>query len=314
MIKTLKQFISFITRHYAIIIQPLDGDRKKLYNIHISSLTVLLGLCIIIIMLTVLLVFTNYSTHMEISLNNINSNYVEKSKELYNYIEQVNKCQNIIDNFDHSINSLISITGNNINKYNGVGGSNDINNNIERPSNIKEIDQLHRLAINMSKSNNYMNDLYSIMIKQKEFLSKIPSIWPLMYQDGHRIGNITQWFGFSQNPIYGYFRKHLGIDIAWEKETKIVATADGVVDSITFEINGLGNCIKLKHAYGFFTKYGHNSKIIVQVNENVSKGQVIAYMGSTGMSTGNHCHYEVLIGDENVDPIDYLYINNIIGQ
>ena len=87
--------------------------------------------------------------------------------------------------------------------------------------------------------------------------------------------------------------------------TPVLAPADGVVTYIGRKVD-FGNIMSLDHGYGYLTRYGHNSKIIVRAGQQVRRGQVIAFVGNTGKSTGPHLHYEVLRNGVPVNPQDYI--------
>ena len=99
---------------------------------------------------------------------------------------------------------------------------------------------------------------------------------------------------------------HPGIDIANDMGTPIVATADGVVTTAGWNDGGYGNMVDIDHGNGMSTLYGHNSELAVSAGQTVSKGQVIAYAGSTGNSTGPHVHFEVRVNGDPVNPLNYL--------
>ncbi len=125
-----------------------------------------------------------------------------------------------------------------------------------------------------------------------------PSIWPTR-------GEVTSRFGWRNSPWGGGQELHQGIDIANSPGTPVVATADGVVVQSGLS-GGYGNLVQVDHGNGLATIYGHNSRLAVQPGQSVKKGQVIAYMGSTGRSTGPHLHYEIRMNGEAVDPIGFL--------
>jgi murein DD-endopeptidase MepM/ murein hydrolase activator NlpD len=310
MLKIIKKIFQFMTCKYAVVIAPIN-NQYKVKNFHISTWFIGLSIIFLMLMFAVVIFFTTYSSHMEYQFTGMNTDLTQKTEQLNNYMSQVQKNQIIIETFEKNVNNLFSITGvSNINRYNGTGG----NGNTERAIKVTEIEQLKTLAINMSATSNYMNDLYKIIKKQKEFISSIPSIWPVIFQDNHRVGNITQMYGWGKNPILGYERVHTGVDIAWSYGTPIVATANGEITNVDYNPNGLGNNVAIQHSYGFLTKYGHMSKVIVKKGQKVIKGQVIGYMGSTGLSNGDHVHYEIWIGNQVVDPMDYLYIEDALGR
>lgn len=123
-------------------------------------------------------------------------------------------------------------------------------------------------------------------------------IWPLS-------GPITSEFGWRTHPIFGSARFHSGLDIGGDYGMPIHAAQSGVVIEAGW-IGGYGNTIMIDHGGGIVTLYGHNESLAVGVGQQVSQGQVIAYCGSTGNSTGPHCHFEVRVGGEPVSPWDYL--------
>ena len=125
--------------------------------------------------------------------------------------------------------------------------------------------------------------------------SHIPSIWPTT-------GVVTSPYGLR----WGGTDFHPGMDIANDMGTPIVATADGVVEYAGWNSGGYGNMVDINHGNGIMTRYGHASQVVVSVGQHVKRGQLIAYMGSTGFSTGPHVHYEVHINGNRVNPISYL--------
>jgi murein DD-endopeptidase MepM/ murein hydrolase activator NlpD len=113
----------------------------------------------------------------------------------------------------------------------------------------------------------------------------------------------------SLSSRYGrrWGRMHQGIDIAAPTGTAILAAADGTVVASGFSSGGYGNVVDVKHADGSLTRYGHNSRLLVSVGQQVKQGQNIAEMGSTGRSTGPHLHFEYHMGSGSaVNPIAYL--------
>ena len=123
-------------------------------------------------------------------------------------------------------------------------------------------------------------------------------IWPVS-------GEITSPFGWRTHPIFGTQRFHSGLDIGADYGVPIVAAQSGVVIEAGW-IGGYGNTVMIDHGGGIVSLYGHNQSLAVDVGQTVSQGQVISYCGSTGNSTGPHCHFEVRLNGEPVSPYDYL--------
>lgn len=129
----------------------------------------------------------------------------------------------------------------------------------------------------------------------------IPSIHPL-----HEAKLVfSSYFGVRSDPFRGTAAMHAGVDLPGPKGTPVYATADGIVDRAE-RAGGYGNLIEIDHGKGIQTRYGHLSRILVQPNQRVKRGQEIGLMGSTGRSTGSHLHYEVRIDGRAVNPIPFL--------
>ena len=119
--------------------------------------------------------------------------------------------------------------------------------------------------------------------------------------------NITSNYGYRIHPISGTKKLHAGIDIGAAGGANIVAADAGTVILSSFGYNGgYGNYVIISHGNGITTRYAHCSNLYVSVGQSVSKGQTIAAVGSTGASTGNHCHFEVRIDGESKNPLNYL--------
>ena len=123
-------------------------------------------------------------------------------------------------------------------------------------------------------------------------------IWPVS-------GPITDYFGPRESPTAGASSNHMGIDIGCSYGVPIAAADSGVVTVAEWGESG-GNYVMIDHGNGFVTMYLHNSSLAVSVGDVVSQGQTIAYAGSTGYSTGTHCHFSVFLNGSYVNPLDYL--------
>ncbi len=119
----------------------------------------------------------------------------------------------------------------------------------------------------------------------------------------------TSGFGYRNDPINGSGRRHEGQDLAGDYGTPIYATADGTVTYAGWE-GGYGRLVKIKHAFGIETRYGHLSQIRVEVGQKVSRGDRIGDMGNSGRSTGTHLHYEVRLSGDAVNPMTFIRAAN----
>ncbi len=118
-------------------------------------------------------------------------------------------------------------------------------------------------------------------------------------------GWISSYYGVRVDPFTGLKAMHNGVDLAGKDGSNVIASAAGVITWAGSRY-GYGNLVEINHGNGYVTRYGHNSKILVQTGDEVEKGQPIALMGSSGRSTGPHVHYEVLKNGRVVDPIKYI--------
>ena len=128
------------------------------------------------------------------------------------------------------------------------------------------------------------------------------------------VGRITSTYGARRHPILGYTRMHAGVDFGAAYGSPIYAVGDGTV-TIAGWHGGHGNYVRLEHGGGFGTGYGHMSRIAVSPGSRVRAGQVIGYVGSTGLSTGPHLHYELYKGGTTVNPLSVRFtVNNQVDQ
>jgi murein DD-endopeptidase MepM/ murein hydrolase activator NlpD len=170
---------------------------------------------------------------------------------------------------------------------------------------VREIDDIKSLSTYLASAQEPLREMGSLLSSQSSLLTEVPNIWPI--KGG--IGHISMSFGQNPNPFTGLFYVHKGIDIStYRAGDPIVATADGQVVTVDYDPVGFGNYVIIRHKHGFYTRYGHMQSFKVKVGQRVEQGNVIGYIGNTGLSTGPHCHYEVHIGSDVVDPYKFLNI------
>ncbi|WP_207642060.1 M23 family metallopeptidase [Syntrophomonas zehnderi] len=128
-------------------------------------------------------------------------------------------------------------------------------------------------------------------------------IWPSAASD-----YVTSFFGTRLHPILGVYKTHSGIDIGAGYGTAVLAAADGVVTTAAYDAGGYGNYLIIDHGNGNKTLYAHMSQMSAGVGQAVTQGQTIGFVGSTGLSTGPHLHFEIYVGGTRVDPL--LYFSN----
>ena len=155
-------------------------------------------------------------------------------------------------------------------------------------------------------SQKYEIHLQRVQLLQKRFDST-PSIRPVF-------GPINSRFGWRNHPIKKGKRFHKGIDIKTWYGAPIQATADGIVIFSKWNKHGFGYTVVIDHGYGIKTLYAHCSRLLVKRKDFVTKGQVIAQVGSTGFSTGPHLHYEVKKWRKSLNPIAFLDLDIFTAQ
>lgn len=146
---------------------------------------------------------------------------------------------------------------------------------------------------------------YRVRIEKEKIVKKleaIPSRWPAG-------GYISSGFGWRTHPLYGGSHFHTGVDIINDYGAPIYATASGRVYEAGYD-GGYGYTVKIDHSNGYETLYAHCSSMVVAPGQYVRKGQLIAYIGSTGTATGSHVHYEVKRCGERIDPETCLNTEN----
>lgn len=160
----------------------------------------------------------------------------------------------------------------------------------------ERLDKQIRLVVALRSE--FMNQAYGAVSSVVNPTAETPNIWPVA-------GPISSYYGYRTSPGGIGSTFHEGVDIAGDYGTPISATAAGTVTQAGW-VGGYGYLVEVKHADGIVTRYGHNSAVLVYEGQHVDQGSMIALMGSTGNSTGPHCHYEVRIHGEAVDPMYFL--------
>lgn len=163
------------------------------------------------------------------------------------------------------------------------------------------LEQLVNRVAAQEKSYIQIEDL--IRNKQK-MLASIPAIQPVANKD---LDRIASGFGYRIDPIYKTMKFHSGLDFTAPSGTPIYATGDGKVEEASLSDVGYGNHVVINHGYGYKSLYGHMVRIKAKRGQTVKRGDVIGWVGSTGKSTGPHCHYEVSKGGIKLDPVYFFY-------
>ncbi|QDR83075.1 Peptidase family M23 [Sporomusa termitida] len=296
-------------REYTLMIVPHHA--KSVFSVRIPIKTVkyaaaALGICLTILSGTMLSYRyqANIATQekMELTqLREVNSKQYSQLEELARTTAQLQEDMVRLNQLDADLRRLVNSddsTGASrsapvrVGNHNGLGGP-------ESKPGINELNNLvQELGTSVKEREQSLLALKNSLIEKNERLAATPSIWPTN-------GDITSRFGWRSSPWGVGSDWHPGIDIANDTGTPVVATADGVVANSTW-YGGYGKLVEIDHGNGIITIYGHNSELLVAPGQKVKKGETIAYMGNTGISTGPHCHYEIRVNGTAVNPSSFL--------
>jgi murein DD-endopeptidase MepM/ murein hydrolase activator NlpD len=148
------------------------------------------------------------------------------------------------------------------------------------------------------------DNIAQLIKNQSVKLTSIPAIQPV---SNKQLDHIASGFGMRIDPVYGTPKMHKGLDFTAPQGTPIYATGNGSVVTADGSVGGFGNHVVINHGYGYQTLYGHMVRIKVRPGQRVKRGEIIGWVGSTGKSTGPHCHYEVHVNGQEVDPVYFFY-------
>ncbi|MFZ9982160.1 MAG: M23 family metallopeptidase [Cyclobacteriaceae bacterium] len=165
----------------------------------------------------------------------------------------------------------------------------------------KSVDQLRRKLYIESKS---QDEVVELAREKEKLFSAIPAIRPLRSDE---ISHLASGYGMRIHPVYKVRRMHPGIDFSAPVGTPIYATADGVIQKVEFSFSGYGKMIDIDHGFGYMTRYAHMHGFAVRKGQRIKRGELIGYVGNTGLSTGPHLHYEVHINGKVVNPVYYFF-------
>lgn len=185
-----------------------------------------------------------------------------------------------------------------VDRYKALQGYNNSDLMIES---TKRLDQISKELYIQSKS---FDEVVKLVKGKAQLLASIPAIQPIPNEE---LRHQPSGYGWRTHPIYKTPEFHPGMDFAAPEGTEIHATGDGVIERADNTAQGYGNHVVINHGYGYETLYGHMQKIVVRVGQQVKRGQLIGFVGSTGLSTAPHVHYEVHKAGQNLNPINFYY-------
>jgi murein DD-endopeptidase MepM/ murein hydrolase activator NlpD len=305
----LKTLGSDLTRRYTIVLVP--HSEKKVYNFHISFFSI----CTVVLILAgIVSAFVWYGvsysgtkgalTAKDSRLKNTQASLDQLRDEIAQLIKQTKSFQASLSGTLSSLGvegppsaSSAAVSGD-------LSAFFDIRETVEGA--LQEVDDIRDLTKYLASAEEPVKEIGNLLASQSALLTEIPNIWPI--KSG--IGHISMYFGQNENPFTGQYYIHKGIDLStYRQGDPIVSTADGQVVTMEYSAD-FGNYIIIKHKHGFYTRYAHMLSFRATKGQRVQQGDVIGYIGNTGLSTGPHLHYEVHIGSDVVDPYKYLNVRS----
>jgi murein DD-endopeptidase MepM/ murein hydrolase activator NlpD len=310
----IRSFFRFLARRYTVVLIP--HSEKKVYNLHITVFSVC---CFVLFMAGIIGAFFWYSASYGNTLGVLagkDSRLKDTQASLDQLRDEITGLLQEAKNFETALSGTLSAFGADVKRdRDGQRGSGDLSTFFdirETPEGmLQEADDVRRLSSYLASAQEPIREIGTLLDSQSALLTEIPSVWPI--KGG--IGHISMFFGQNEHPFTGQYYIHKGIDIStYRSGDPIIAAADGQVVTIDFDAEGFGNYVIIKHKHGYYTRYAHLQKSAVKIGQRVQQGEVIGYIGNTGLSMGPHLHYEVHIGSDVVDPYKYINIRSSIAR
>ncbi len=282
--------------------KPNFGERLLQFS-GILSLAILLSIFIIALLLSY------YDSPEERRLKQEVKNY-ETKFEMMN--ERMDRLKKVVDNLEKRDKKIYRVIfeaeplPENVRNagYGGVEYYKDLkglsNSEVIKKTN-KKFNKLSKKLYVLTKS---YEDITKLASEKKEMLASIPSIQPIPNDDLERVAS---GFGHRIHPIYKTTRFHDGIDFTAPHGTPIYATGKGKVVTKEYSKSGYGNQLVIDHGYGYKTEYAHLQSFEIKKGQNVERGELIGTVGSSGLSTGPHLHYEVRKDGNAINPINFFH-------
>lgn len=279
---------------------PLWGKRNK-----IKMLLATFALFLIAGVMSLFLIhfFTSPNEKILISKNNeLEERYKQLNNKLVEYTHRVDSLNYKDDSIYRMVFGVQSISPQI--RTAGYGGTWRANNKKENEELVASTSRrIKQLENKLKVSENSYNELLDLAKVNVQKMLHIPAIMPVANESLKRTGS---GFGKRFHPILNIWRMHEGLDFIGNEETHIFATANGMVKK-RYRSKTFGNVLIIDHGYGYETYYAHLLSYKVNLGQKVKRGELIGLMGTTGLSSGVHLHYEVHLNGKEVDPINYFY-------
>lgn len=296
-----------------------DAETCKYERVKVSRGEMLLnslGVLSIALITAVALVFI-FSYFFESPKEMRLKNEVKELRYYYNTIQNdMNKMSLVLREMEHRDDNIYrSVLGaepiEKSIREGGIGGAERYEDLKKSP--LKESQMILKLRTGIDKLKHKLyiesrsqEDVLEMAKNKEEQMSAIPASCPISNKN---LLSLASGFGMRTHPILKIRKMHTGLDFAAKIGTPIYSTADGTVDVASRSFTGYGNMVEIDHGFGYRTRYAHMQGFAVQLKQKVKRGDLLGYVGSTGLSTAPHCHYEVVFNGKQVNPVYYILGN-----
>jgi murein DD-endopeptidase MepM/ murein hydrolase activator NlpD len=304
--KFRKWWDSFLdSGHEKMTVMLIPHDEKKIFNFQISKFTVSFFVFIFVMIIGTSSFAFIKNKAIKSEEQKLMMNYKDIRSHLYQFEKMTSNVSDLIDELKPDIQQIYELSSGPEADSKAIWEMDDFDKeNIEElkkmkhilPEGIFTLKDIHRDIV---ASKNTIKTVETFVNARSKVTNRIPSIIP-------NPGHITSLFGWRRSP-FGHGRDfHTGIDIAAAPNTPIRATAPGTISSAGWS-GGYGYMVRISHEYGFETIYGHcQPNLPAFSGKTVKQGEIIGYVGQTGNATGNHCHYEIRLGNLPINPYPYM--------
>jgi hypothetical protein len=169
---------------------------------------------------------------------------------------------------------------------------------------IKMEEMLGKLKRKVYIESKSQDDVVSLAENKEKLFAAIPAIQPVANKE---LIALASGYGMRIHPVYKVLKMHTGVDFAANIGTPIYATADGMIDKVEVSFSGYGKVIEIDHGFGYRTRFAHMHDFAVRQGQKIKRGDLIGYVGDTGLSTAPHLHYEVFVNGAVVNPVHYFF-------
>lgn len=294
---------SFLEKgHEKMTVMFIPHNEKNIFNFHISKFTILFFITLFLIVLVTSTYAIIKNAAVKSEREELLGNYRDIRSNLLRFEMLTNQTADLLEKIKPDIEEIYELAKGDSNTEK-IWKSADGEISSDELKNLKnvlpeEIYTLRDIRKDIACTTNTIKTVKNFIDVRSKVINDIPSIIP-------NKGHISSLFGWRRSP-FGFGRDfHTGIDIAAPPGTEIRTTAPGVVVQAGW-CGGYGYLVRIRHKYGFESIYGHCRKTNVYTGEAVGKGKIVALVGQTGSATGNHCHYEIRLGNIAINPYPYM--------